>query len=100
MLQEMLNDEQKLGRFGRKKGTLQEGKNMSKSQKQVRASWVWGYKGLGGAGTRPVGHGLGGAVIFQGTFCQGGSFQRLRGGGKIKKEVPRRVNENTKQDKL
>ena len=73
---------------------------MRKSQKQARASWVWGYQGLREAGTRPAGHGLGGAVIFQGTFCQGGSLQRLRGGGKTKKEVPRRMIENMKQDKL
>lgn len=72
MLQEMLNDEQELGRFRRKKGTLQEGRKHEQILNDVRASWVWGYKGLRGVGTRPAGHGLGGAVIFQGIFCQGG----------------------------
>lgn len=59
MLQEMLNDEQELGRFRRKKGTLQEGRKHEQILNDVRASWVWGYKGLRGVGTRPAGHGLG-----------------------------------------
>lgn len=78
----MLNDEQELGRFRRKKGTLQEGKK----HEQIPET----SKSIVGLGLQ---HQLG-------TFCQGGSFQRLRGGGKIKKEVPRRVIENRKQDKL
>ena len=79
MLQEMLNDEQKLGRFGMKKGTLQEGKKHEQIPETSKSIVGLGLQGARGSWDQASWAWTGGSCHFPGYLLPGGVLPKAEG---------------------